>query len=197
MEQSPARFLIIVAFLASIACLVIAPLALPDSYSVVEHTTSEAAAQATEGAWLARSGFLLFGLGVFCLSIVKRDWPMSVRYLHGLFGVAMIATAVYSHRPTLDATDYDRVEDTLHSVAATGMGFAFAAGVLVAGWRRIPRWRVFDIVALLSAIVIPMVMVTTENADGLWQRGMFLIAFAWFGIEAMESRRRTAFNPID
>ncbi|HSM45048.1 MAG TPA: DUF998 domain-containing protein, partial [Acidimicrobiia bacterium] len=94
-------------------------------------------------------------------------------------------------------TDYDRVEDTLHSVAATGMGFAFAAGVLVAGWRRIPRWRVFDVVALLSAVVIPIVMAATEGADGLWQRGMFLIAFVWFGIEAMESRRRTAFNTID
>lgn len=186
-----------VAFLTSIACLMIAPLALPDGYSVVEHTTSEAAAQATEGAWLARSGFLLFGLGVFCLSIVKRDWPMSVRYLHGLFGVAMIATAVYSHRPALDDIDYDRVEDMLHSVAATGMGFIFAAGVLVAGWRRIPRWRVLDVVALLSAIVIPIAMATTDGADGLWQRGMFLVAYVWFAIEAMESRRRTAFNTID
>jgi len=196
-EQSPARILIIIAFLASIACLMIAPTVLPDSYSVVEHTTSEAAAQATEGAWMARTGFLLFGLGVFCLSIVKRDWPRSVRYLHGLFGMAMIATAVYSHRPTLDAIDYDRVEDTLHSVAATGMGFAFAVGVLVAGWRRIPRWRVLDVIALLSAIVIPIAMVTTEGADGLLQRGMFLVAYVWFGIEAMESRRRTAFNTID
>lgn len=197
MEQSPARIFIILAFLASIAFLVIAPLALPDSYSVVEHTNSEAGAQATEGAWLARTGFLLFGLGVFCLSIVKRDWPMSVRYLHGLFGLAMIAAAAYSHRPTLDDVDYDRVEDMLHSVAATGMGFAFAAGVLVAGWRRIPRWRVFDVVALMSAIVIPIAMATTEGADGLWQRGMFLVAYVWFGIEATESRRRTAFNPID
>lgn len=197
MEQSPARILIFVAFLTSIACLVIAPLALPDGYSVVEHTISEAAAQATEGAWLARSGFLLFGLGAFCLSIVKRDWPRSVRYLHGLFGVAMIATAVYSHRPILGDIDYDRVEDMLHSVAATGMGFAFAAGVLVAGWRRIPRWRVFDVVALLAAIVIPIAMATTDGADGLWHRGVFLIAYVWFAIEAMESRRRTAFNTID
>lgn len=183
-----------VAFLASIVCLAIAPAALPGGYSVVEHTISEAGAQATEGAWLTQTGFLLFGLGVLCLSVVKRGWPSSARFLNGAFGLFMIATGVYSHRPYLDGVSYDQVENLLHSVAAGAMGLSFVLGVLVVGWRRIPRWKIIDIVALIAAMGIPVTIVTTNGADGLLHRGIFLVAYVWYGLELKESRRRTAFD---
>lgn len=197
MELTRARPLIVVSLVASALCLALAPLILPDGYSVAEHTTSEAAAQATEGAWLARTGFLLFGLGVLCLSAVKRGWPALARVLHGAFGLFLIAAGVYSHRPYLDGVDFDRVEDTLHSVAATGMGFAFAIGVLVVGWLRIPRWKIADGVALVAAGAIPVAMMTTAGFDGLLQRGMFLVAYLWYASELTDIRRRTSFDTLD
>lgn len=65
MEISRTQVGIVGAFLVSMICLVLAPTVLPEGYSVVAHTTSEAAAQATDGAWLARTGLFLFGLAVF------------------------------------------------------------------------------------------------------------------------------------
>lgn len=192
--MSSTRALIMVALLGAVLCLAIAPSALPEGYSTVEHTTSEAAAQATPGAWLARSGFLLFGLAVFCLSLVKRGWPRSARYLHGLFGLLLLATAVYSHRPFVEGVSYDQVEDLLHSVAVTAMGFVFAAGVLVVGWLRIPRWKLADVVALASAVAIPIAMTATAGIDGLLQRVMFGVAFVWYGLEVIDTQRRTSFD---
>ena len=196
MELARIRPLIVVSLLASAICLAVAPLVLPDGYSVMEHTTSEAAAQATEGAWLARSGFLLFGLSVLFLSISKRGWPPTSRVLHGTFGLLMIAAGVYSHRPFIEGVDFDLVEDLFHSVAATGMGFAFALGVLVVGWRRIPRWRLADAIALAAAIAIPIAMMSTSGADGLLQRGMFVIAYLWYGAELIDLRRPSAFDTV-
>jgi hypothetical protein len=195
-ELARIRPLIVVSLLASAICLAIAPLGLPDGYSVVGHTTSEAAAQATQGAWLARTGFLLFGMGVLFLSITKRGWPPTARVLHGAFGLFMIAAGVYSHRPFLEGVDFDHVEDLFHSVAATGMGFAFALGVLVVGWRRIPRWRLADAVALAAAIAVPIAMMSTTGADGLLQRGMFVVAYLWYGAELLDLRRRSAFDTV-
>lgn len=196
MDITSSRALIGVGFIASIVCLAIAPAALPEGYSIVEHTTSEAAAQATEGAWLARTGLLLFGLGVFCLGIVKRGWPEPGRLLHGSFGLFLVAAAVYSHRPFLDGVTYDAVEDLLHSIAATAMGFAFAAGVLVVGWRRIPRWGPIDVVALVAAVAIPIAMSVTDGYDGLLQRGMFAIAYLWYLLEVKDTRHKMVFDTI-
>lgn len=76
--------LLIISFLA----LSLAPLNMPASYSWLRHTTSESAAQGIEGAWLARLGFLLFGLTVLWLSERLIDeWPPLVRLLHGVWAV--------------------------------------------------------------------------------------------------------------
>ena len=46
---------------------------------------------------------------------------------------AMVATAVFSTRPWVATAAFDPLEDTLHSVAATLVGFCFALGVLAVG----------------------------------------------------------------
>ena len=60
---------------ASAAALAMAPALMPAGYSWVSQTTSESAAQGLSGAWLARLGFLLFGLSVLLLADVdRRGW---------------------------------------------------------------------------------------------------------------------------
>lgn len=168
--------------------LLAAPLLMPGSYSWVSNTTSESGAQGVAGAWLARLGFLIFGLTVLWLAASLRSvWARGANWLHAAFGVLMIATAVFSHRPWEVDARFDPVEDLLHSFTATAMGFAFAFGVLVRLLQREKHEvyrRAFDLAALVVATVISILMVYLPTMDGLIQRLMFLTAYLWYGNEA-------------
>jgi hypothetical protein len=75
-------------------------------------------------------GFLLFGLGVLWLAETLIDnWAHAATLVHVAFGVLMIGTAAFSHRPFIPGVPFDPVEDWLHSLIATLMGFAFSLGV--------------------------------------------------------------------
>jgi hypothetical protein len=174
----------------SALALLAAPLLVPSDYSWVSQTTSEAAAQGLEGAWMARLGFLLFGLPVVVLATVGRwRWGAWGAALHGAFGALMAAAAAFSDRPWQPGRHVDRVEDVLHSVAASAMGFAFAAGVVVVavvaartGQR---RGTVLDVVAVVASVVLPLGMTVLPEAAGVLQRSMFAIAYAWYAREAL------------
>lgn len=184
----------IVALLAlSALALALAPTLMGPEYSWLTHTTSESAAQNTSGAWLARAGFLIFGLAVLWL-VALVDWKRPVRWLHGAFGVLMVATAAFSHKPLTRGAEYDRFEDLLHSITASAMGFAFAAGVAVVAITARDRGRarrVLDLMALVASIAIPLAMVGWERHAGLLQRAMFLVAYLWYGLSATEARGET------
>lgn len=85
----------------------------------------------------------------------------------------------------------DETEDLLHSVAATGMGLAFAAGVLVVGLRRRgagPWPRVLDAVAVVASVALPAAMSLFPAVDGVLQRLMFAVAYAWYAVQAVQNR---------
>lgn len=182
---------------ASVFALAIAPLALPDSYSWVSHTTSESGAQGVPGAWVARLGFLLFGLGVIWLDVLAwKHWRQPGAALHMVFGVCMVVVAAFSVRPWDPAEPFDATDDLMHSLAATTMGFAFATGVVAVALRRDdgrPHFTALDVVAVGAAVLLPLAMSVWEDVDGIPQRAMFLVAFAWYGWEALRrSRSRTS-----
>jgi hypothetical protein len=189
----PSRAIGVGLLLVSLLALLLAPSRMPASYSWLRHTTSESAAQGVTGAWLARLGFLVFGLTVVWISSRLRDrWPLPVRSMHVAFGVLMTATAAFSTRPWLPGSAYDPVEDALHSFTATAMGFAFAIGAVL---RLLHRGhdrcgRVMDLVAIVAAIAIPLAMSAFPEWDGLLQRGMFAIAYIWCGFELLDRRDR-------
>jgi hypothetical protein len=86
---------------------------------------------------------------------------------------------------------FDQTEDLLHSVAATGMGIAFAIGVVLVTMRRpVPTLvtRPFDIAAIAASALIPLGMSAWPHAAGLLQRCMFTIAYLWYGGEALRRR---------
>jgi hypothetical protein len=173
----------------SAAAVGFAPALMPDGYSWLSHTTSESAAQGIRGAWLARSGFVLFGLSVLLLVALtcRRRWGPVAAALHATFGAFMLATAVFSTRPWQSGPAYDRTEDLLHSVAATGVGFAFALGVgavLMRTWRARRRQWPFDVAAVLASVLLPLAMSALPGTAGAWQRLMFAIAYAWYATEA-------------
>jgi hypothetical protein len=95
---------------------------------------------------------------------------------------------VFSSRSWEADATFNVTEDLLHSIAATVMGFAFAVGAAAVGLRT-PRspatgQLVVHVAAVAAAILIPLGMVMFPSADGLLQRAMFAIAYAWFGAQA-------------
>jgi hypothetical protein len=176
----------------SAAAVAVAPLLLPASYSWVRHAISESAAQGVMGAWVARLGLLLLGLAVLWLTgLAGPGWGPWGRIPFRCFGLFMVAAAAFSHKPWEPGVPFDQTEDLLHSVAASGMGFAFAIGVAVVATRRShPSWftRVLDIAALAASVVLPLGMSVWPHAAGLLQRCMFAIAYIWYAGEALRSR---------
>lgn len=181
---------------ASAVVLALAPLLLAPSYSPVSNTTSEAGAQGVEGAWAARTGFLLFGFGVIAVArTARRRWSRLATALHLTFAVSMICVAAWSTRPWEPRAGFDTTEDLLHSVGATTMGFAFAIGVAVVARS---RWahsdarrsgsRLLDVLAVAASIVLPVWMSVDGTVDGLIQRAMFLVAYVWYIREALIPR---------
>lgn len=182
----------LVALAASLLCVALAPTLMTESYSIIEQSISESAAQGVQGAWLARAGLLLFGLGVLALAGAAGDrWGVWGRMAHRGFGVAIISSAVFAHMPW-ENLPYDQFEDLLHSIASFVVGLGFVMGVVFVGiarWR--PAWwlRAFDGLAIVASVVIPIVMFTADGYAGLVQRLMFLIAYVWYGMEAWRTVR--------
>lgn len=100
----------------------------------------------------------------------------------------MVSTAAFSHRPWIATAAFDAFEDFLHSVTATGMGFAFSFGVLVRLFQR-KRYekfkRLLDIGAIAVAFVLPLAGNLWPSIAGFTQRMMFLVAYLWYGNEAL------------
>ncbi|MFR9780625.1 DUF998 domain-containing protein [Micromonospora sp. MS34] len=173
----------------SAAALAAAPSLMPTSYSWVAQTTSESAAQGVDGAWLARLGFLLFGLSVTALAFVAAGrWGRWSAALHYGFGAFMAAAAAFSTRPWTGA-GYNPTEDALHSVSATAVGVAFAAGVVTAAIHRRARrpggQTALDIVAVAASVVVPLGMSALPDVDGALQRTMFAVAYGWYALAAL------------
>ena len=143
------------------------------------------------GAWLGRLGFLLFGLSVLLIAdVCRRRWGPWGTGLHAAFGALMTAAAAFSHRPWPAEQTFDRTEDLLHSVAASGMGLAFAAGVVAVAL--IPpacpqRRRVLDVIAVAASVALPLAMAAAPSLDGLLQRLMLAVAYSWYAAEAVRA----------
>ena len=182
------------------ACLLLAPLALRDSYSFIEHGVSESAAQNEAFNWIARTGFLLLGVSVIWLARRRAtSWQQpGTAFLAG-FGLSMIGVAVFSARSWDESTPWNTTEDSLHSVFASAVGVCFIGGlasVIVAraatseatGWLAALRssLTLHDVVPLAIACVVPLLM--SSGAWGLLQRTMFAGAYVWFARAAIEGQ---------
>ena len=165
---------------AIVVAMLVAPyLSLP-IYSSMAHSTSELAGQNMPAAWIMRAGFLAYGGSVVLAGgLSLAACPPRRAALIG-FGLAMIATAVWSTAPIDPGLPADMAEDRLHSIASGAVGAAFAMACALALFG--PGGRGGDGLAwlgLLSSVVIPLAMGGLPDFRGLLQRGMFAISFAF------------------
>ena len=161
------------------AALVAPFLSHPD-YSSIRHTVSQLAGQAMPGAWMMRAGFWAFGLGTLAAAVVTLRREPAVSAALAVFGAAMAAAALWSNLPIDPALGGDAAEDRAHSIAASVMGFAFCTACLVrlgaAGWPRADR---LSWLGAMASIALPALMLALPDVQGVPQRVMFAIAFAW------------------
>lgn len=178
----------------SFSSLFFAPLLMPDSYYWVIHTTSESGAQGVDGAWLARTGFVLYGIAVLMLSFVlRKQWPLSAVIFHLLFGFGMVGNAVFSSMPWDKTLPFDVFEDTLHSWMSGLVGMAFTVGVLILYFKRErenTRHKIYDLFAIFVSVAVSVAMMNQSGFDGLIQRFMFLVSYLWYGHESLSVNRR-------
>jgi len=188
---------LVVILLISSAMLVLAgTAAMPEPYSWRTHSISESAAQGLLDAWIARLSFLCFGCAVLVLSILSRaTWSRVTYWMNLVFAGAMLATAAFSHKPWLPGVPFDEFEDLLHSVTASGMGFAFCFGVVARFFQRERNHavaRTFDVVALMVASAMSPVSVLFPSDGGMIQRVMFAVAYVWYASEALSTHGMAA-----
>lgn len=191
------RLVLLVALALSMLLFALAPLALPPSYSWVKLGVSEAAAQGLSGAWIARGGFVLLGLAVLGICVLRHGvWRTLATGLHACFGIGMVMVAVYSHAPWQAGVPYVELEDRLHSAFASVVGFSFLAGVAATLAVRRPRTRARaagDIAALVVTGTIPLLM--SAPIWGSLQRLMFLTAATWYALEVLSQDSGPAREP--
>lgn len=174
--------------------VILAAYVMPDGYSWRFHSISESAAQRQQSGWIARLSFLCFGAAVLVLSLSMRGlWPRLTYWSNLVFAASMFGAAAFSHSPWAPGETADQFEDFLHSICASGMGFAFCVGVAARfahRGSRVNMGRSLDTLALVVATLLPIVMASASSLGGLVQRIMFAVAYIWFGREALVALSR-------
>lgn len=185
-QITPVRLGIVVAAIA----LVAGPFMTAPEYSSLKHSISELGAQATQNAWLMNLGFFCFGVGT-ALDAARafRYSPVgSIAFV--AFGLSMVLTGVFSHRPIDPYTEYSVLQDQLHTVFSAAVGTGFAVGTLAFGFaasRRSARFACFS--ATACAVAIPIAMNAFPDVAGILQRLMFAISFVWLWMMLPQSAR--------
>ena len=192
MPRRRSAWAVVLLLASSALCLLVAAMVMPTPYSWFSNAISESAAQAQRGAWVARLGFLLFGVAVLWLAALRKTvWARATTWMLLAFALCMLGTAAFSHKPWLPNVPFDPFEDGLHSLTATSMGFAFSFGVLARLLQRGPDdgWtRAGDVVALIAASALSPLGEVWPPLAGLFQRALFAVAYAWFIGEALAVR---------
>ncbi|WP_326521299.1 DUF998 domain-containing protein [Parerythrobacter aestuarii] len=177
-QQRLAFRLAVTGVLAIIAAMTVGPMFSPTEFSWVAHSTSEQAGQHLPGAWIMRSGFVAYGLGTLAAATLtwhRRSWVSAAL---ALFGIGLVATAIWSNAPIVPDLPVDLHQDWLHSIASAVVGTAFAAAC--AARLFLPGGQHRDRVAwcgLIISVLVPMAMGWLPELRGLLQRAMFAYSF--------------------
>lgn len=168
----------------SFVMLALAPIAVADSYSVVENTLSESGGQGVDGAWVLRTGVLLAAVSVFIMSTIAR-WGRVARGALRVYALALVSLAVFPESPWYGAA-YDGTVAYLHTVSGVVGAISFIIGVAAVSLSSAQRQRaakVLDWLVVISVALIPQLMLLTI-AEGLLQRLMVALGFVWLFTEA-------------
>lgn len=168
----------------SLLLMALTPVAVADSYSILENTLSESGGQGVAGAWVFRSAVLVASASVLVLTSVSRplwsDWTR--RWFH-LYSLALVMLVVFPES-SWEQTANDQTVAFLHTASGVTAAVAFCCGAyLLSPSRRRSTDRALDWIAIVSVAVIPQAMLLASY-PGLLQRLMVGIGYAWLIAES-------------
>ncbi len=149
-------------------------------YSILKNTTSHLGAQGAPYAWVMNLVFILLGTA----AMVDGWIHLSKYWLHKaviiIFGSSLFLTAFFHHAPIVPDLPFNELEDTLHSTFATVTGFAFTFFAISVAFIDTTRFRKIIAVGTgILATLLSLLIFTVPDLAGIWQRLMFIVAFAW------------------
>lgn len=162
--------------------IVLGPWYTEPGYDWVRHSISELAGQDTANAWVMRVGLAALGASAVMACLSRRP-RFNLFFL--VFGVSIVLTALFPHRPFILERAYSESLDRAHSLFATAGGFAavlafaFEAGKPGPLPSRILAGLLAGLYTALSAA-----MFRWPDAQGLFQRiifGTFILWMLYFG----------------
>jgi len=151
-----------------------------DTYSIIKNTTSHLGAQNTPNAWIMNVAFIIIGI-----SCVLEAWLHLGRFsFHKIilcvFGLSLMLTGIFHHRPIIEGVDFNHFEDKLHSVFASIVGFSFTIFAVSSAFiEKVIKHRIIDISVGFIATMLSMLILYLPDYSGIWQRLIFIISFIW------------------
>lgn len=167
------------------ATLALAHLLAAPNYAIVSNTLSELGAQNAEFAWIARVGFIGFGVMLAWhysgdLVHVQRFWAQAVLLL--LYGSSIALTGMFSTAPIEGGVPFSEPESILHSMFATLAGICLSLAILVSVWRApspADRWR--HALTLVFVIGMSILFALLPEYQGISQRLLWVGGLWWLG----------------
>jgi hypothetical membrane protein len=163
--------------LAFVVAVIAGPLYTVSGYSPVRNLISELSAQSTQGNWLMSAGFVALGL---CLAY-DGVRAFSVHQLPFIaFGILMLLAGLFSHNPIAPEVPFVQWAHTAHSALATAAGISITIGLAwQAGTQQSVISRVVAGTLALVCLAFPLAMFRFPGVQGLVQRAMYVLVFAW------------------
>jgi len=156
------------------------PLYTAEGYSPIVNVISELAAQNTPRNYVMATAFVALGAAVLYDGV--RKFRRSLMPFM-LFGVAFGAAGLFGHKPIHAAVPYAVWLDIAHSALATTSGIALTVGFLWQAAVASSKAQKFISTALaIACVALPLLMLNMPLYQGLIQRVMYLLVFAWLWV---------------
>jgi len=185
------RFLLPV-FIVLVLVMFILPYYSYEGYSIIKHTTSLLGAQNAPNAWVMNLTFILLGIVIFLEALFHLKQYRIPKILLNIFALGLILVGIFQHAPLIENMTYNVVDDNLHSVFASWVGFSFIIFAFTSVFVEKTNFRrIFAFLVCISVTILSLLMFNLSDFAGLWQRLMFIIAFSWliFFLEGIRLRK--------
>ncbi len=168
------------ALLLLLPIMFVLPFYSADTYSIIKNTTSHLGAQSTPNAWIMNVAFVLVGI-----SCTLEAWLHLGRFwfhkiLLSIFGLALALTGIFHHAPIIEGAIIKSLEDNLHSIFASSVGFSFVIFAISSTFiEKAVKHRIINVAVGLVATALSILMFYLPDYSGIWQRAIFITSFLW------------------
>jgi hypothetical protein len=146
-------------------------------YSVAGNLISELAAQHTRGNFIMMAGFLALGSAMVADGVRRFQGP-AVPFI--AFGLCMALAGLFGHKPITASVPYSELAHQAHAALASLAGACITIGLVWQGLRYgTPRRRFVALALAVLCVALPLAMLGLPAYQGLIQRIMYLLLFAW------------------